>query len=399
MKVVVAHNRYSSAQPSGENGVVAMEIDGLSRTEVTVIPFLRSSDDIPALPARQRAALAYSPAYGGRAVRELRALLRSERPDVMHLHNPYPLLSPWIVRTAHAYGVPVVHTLHNYRQTCVNGLHVRARGPESDCAACHDCRGRALNLPAVRHRCYRGSRAQSAVMAATLALHRRTWPTLDRVLALTPAMAEYARGLGVPADRIVVRPNAVPDPGPHAQDGDGFLFAGRLSAEKGVRLLLEAWDRHATGSLGTLRIAGAGPLAGLVRARAEVRADIEYLGQLGAHDVTTQMRRAAVVAVPSTWDEVCPTVALEALANARPVLGTTRGGLPWLTDGAGWTVDPTVEALAAALPAARAGAARLARPAREAYERRFTPDVALRSLIDVYRSVTVSETAQGTRSR
>jgi len=412
MKVIVAHNRYVSAHPSGENTVVAAEIDELTRAGVTVLPFLRDSDDIPTLPLTQRAALVVSPAYARRAQRELRELLTMERPDLVHLHNPYPLLSPWVIRTAHAQGIPVVHTMHNYRQTCVNGLFYRPRSdvrtswlrssqarvgnslltsgaqegrlPDTDC---RDCVGRVIGLPAVRHACYRGSRAQSAVMAATLALHRRTWPTVDRVLVLTPAMATYARDIGIPDERIVVRPNAVADPGRHTESGDGLLLAGRLSAEKGVELLLNAWDRHPDGALGRLRIAGDGPLANLVRARAAGRQDIEYLGRLQPSDVAAAMRRSAVVVVPSTWDEVCPVVAIEALANARPVFGTDRGGLPWLVGDAGWTVPPTVDALAAALPVAVAGAAGLAARARESYEQRFTPRVSTRSLLEVYRSL------------
>src|SRR5690606_3473151 len=143
----------------------------------------------------------------------------------------------------------------------------------------------------------------SVVMAATLALHRGTWPTVDRLLVLTPVMADYARTLGIADDRIVVRPNAVPDPGPPTPGGTGFLFAGRLSAEKGIELLLDAWHRHPDGALGPLRIAGDGPLAGLVRARAATRGDIEYLGQVAPAEVANQIRRAAVVVVPSTWDE------------------------------------------------------------------------------------------------
>ena len=85
---------------------------------------------------------------------------------MLHLHNPYPLLSPWVVRTAHRHGVPVVQTVHNYRQVCSSGLYFR------DGVICQDCRGRALGVPAIVHRCYRGSRAQSALMATTLAVHR-----------------------------------------------------------------------------------------------------------------------------------------------------------------------------------------------------------------------------------
>jgi glycosyltransferase involved in cell wall biosynthesis len=409
LKVVIAHNQYSSAQPSGENAVVAAEIDELNRAGVHVLPFLRSSDEIATFSLAQRAALAVSPVYARRAQRELRDLLRRERPDVVHLHNPYPLLSPWVIRTAQAEGVPVVHTLHNFRQVCVNGLFHRAApavpsapsappdGPGASSppdavvpdagGSCRACAGRAIGLPAIRYACYRGSRAQSAVMATTLALHRRTWPRLDRVLALTPAMADFARSLGVAPERIVVRPNAVPDPGPTPGPGSGFLFAGRLSAEKGLTLLLDAWDRHPEGSLGPLRIAGDGPLAALVRDRATVRRDVTYLGRLDRAGVAAAMRDAAVVVVPSLWEEVCPMVAIEALAHARPVLGTTLGGLPWLIGEAGWTVPPTVEALAAALPVAAQTAPTLAGQARALYEARHTPAVATRTLLDVYRGL------------
>jgi len=383
MKVVVAHNQYSSAQPSGENAVVAAEIEELTRAGVNVLPFLRSSDEIATYSLAQKAALGVSPIYARRAQRELRDLLRRERPDVVHLHNPYPLLSPWVIRTAQAEGVAVVHTLHNFRQICVNGLFHR---PDMT-GSCRACVGRAFALPAIRHACYRGSRPQSAVMATTLAVHRRTWAGLDRVLALTPAMADYARSLGIAPERIVVRPNAVPDPGPAPGPGSGFLFAGRLSAEKGVTLLLDAWDRHPEGSLGPLRIAGDGPLAPLVRERAAIRRDVTYLGQLDRAGVAAAIREAAVVVVPSVWEEVCPMVAVEALAHARPVLGTALGGLPWLIGEAGWTVPPTVEALAAALPVAAGGAAALADRARALYEARYTPAVTTRTLLDIYRSL------------
>jgi glycosyltransferase involved in cell wall biosynthesis len=283
--------------------------------------------------------------------------------------------------------VPVVHTVHNYRQTCVNGLHFR------DGAPCHDCVGRRLPTPAVRHGCYRDSRAQSTVMAATITMHRGTWRTVDRFLALTPAMAAYVRSLGIPDERIVVRPNSVPDPGEHTELGDGFLMVGRLSAEKGVELVLDAWSRHPDGALGTLRIAGDGPLAELVTARAAVRSDIDFLGRLEPAGVMAAMRHSAVVVVPSVWDEVCPMVAIEALANGRPVLGTRRGGLPWLIgatgelDDGGWLVEPDVSALSSALPSARAEAAGRSGTARRHYERRFSPAITTQTLIATYQGL------------
>ncbi len=388
MKVVVAHNRYVSAQPSGENTIVDAEIAQLRAAGVTVLPFLRSSDEIAALGPVQKALLPLSPIYNGAAQRELGALLRTERPDVLHLHNPYPLLSPWVVRTAHAHGVPVVQTVHNYRQVCAPGLYFR------DGQICQECQGRRFALPAIRHACYRDSRAQSAVMATTLALHRGTWRSVDLFVALTDGVAAHLREYGIPADRIVVKPNAIPAPGPPpAGPGNGFLFAARLSAEKGLGLLLDAWSRHGLGELGTLRIAGDGPLRQLAETAAARRSDVSYLGPLDAAAVRAEIRAAGCVVVASTWHDVLPTIVIEALSHGRPVLGTAMGGIPYLlgTDSpataAGWVVEPEPAALAAGLKTAHAGAAALAGAARQRYETMFTPELLTQRLIDIYTQV------------
>lgn len=223
----MAHNRYREAQPSGENTIVDAEIAQLTAAGVEVLPFLRSSDEIPSMSKPAKALLPISPIWAPKAQHDLDRLLVEHRPDVLHLHNPYPLLSPWVVRTAHKRGVPVVQTVHNYRQVCSSGLYFR------DGVICQDCRGRALGVPAIVHRCYRDSRAQSALMATTLAVHRPTWRSVDRFIALTSAVADHLRDYGIPDERIVVKPNAVPDPGTPTPVGDGFLFMGRLSPEKG----------------------------------------------------------------------------------------------------------------------------------------------------------------------
>ncbi|WP_200212306.1 glycosyltransferase family 4 protein [Micromonospora coerulea] len=415
MRIVVAHNRYREAQPSGENTIVDAEIAQLTAAGVEVLPFIRSSDEIPTMPKTAKALLPISPIYAPRAQQELSRLLTEHRPDVLHLHNPYPLLSPWVVRTAHKHGVPVVQTVHNYRQVCSSGLYFR------DGVICQDCRGRALGVPAIVHRCYRGSRAQSALMATTLAVHRPTWKSVDRFIALTTAVADHLRDYGIPDERIVVKPNAIPDPGQPAPVGEGFLFLGRLSPEKGLDLLLDAWRRHPEGALGQLRIAGDGELRPLVEAAAAERADVTFLGPLDRAGVRAALDDSAVVLATSTWHDVLPTVIIEALASGRPVLGTALGGIPYLVgadtprepagtgpaavasavpgDGrvappagieageAGWVVAPEPAALAAALPVARAGAAALAPAARARYERTFHPDVVTKQLIDIYAGV------------
>ncbi|WP_420117217.1 glycosyltransferase [Micromonospora sp.] len=421
MRIVVAHNRYREAQPSGENTMVDSEIGQLTAAGVEVLPFIRSSDEIPSMPKSAKALLPISPIYAPRAQQELSRLLTEHRPDVLHLHNPYPLLSPWVVRTAHKHGVPVVQTVHNYRQVCSSGIYFR------DGVICQDCKGRALAVPSIVHRCYRDSRAQSALMAATLAVHRGTWRSVDRFIALTSAIADHLTDYGIPAERIVVKPNAVPDPGAPTPLGDGFLYLARLTPEKGVDLLLDAWRRHPVGSLGTLRVAGDGELRPLVEAAAAERADVVYLGQLDRDGVRAAVEASAVVIAASMWHDVLPTVIIEALASGRPVLGTALGGIPYLVGAdaphepagtgpaavasavaghapppagppavpagllggtAGWVVPPDPAALAAALPVARAGAALLSAPARLRYEQTFHPDVVLKRHLAIYASLT-----------
>jgi glycosyltransferase involved in cell wall biosynthesis len=379
VKVVVAHNRYREAIPSGENVIVDTEIAQLRAAGVEVLAFQRSSDSIAALPAAQKALLPISPIYGRAAQQDLARLLDEHRPDLLHLHNPYPLLSPWVIKTAHRYGVPVVQTVHNYRQVCSSGLYFR------DGHNCYDCSGKAIGWPAVQHKCYRGSRAQSALMATTLAVHRPTWRSVDRYIALTDRIAAHLRDYGIPADRIVIKPNSLPDPGAPDPLGDGFLYAARLSDEKGLGLLLDAWRRHPDGALGRLRIAGDGELRPLAERAAAERSDVTYLGILDREQMAAARREASVVVAVPTWDDVLPTVILEAMAAGRPVLGTEVGGIPYLLGGeAGWVVKPDPDALAAALPIARAGAAEVAPRARRRYAEAFRPEVVTRQLIDVY---------------
>jgi glycosyltransferase involved in cell wall biosynthesis len=381
MKVVVAHNRYASGQPSGENVIVDAEIAQLGAAGVEVLPFLRSSDEIGTFSTAQKVLLPLSPIRGTDSQGALAALIKSEKPDLLHLHNPYPLISPAVVRTAHRHGLPVVHTVHNYRQVCAPGLYFR------DGHICTECRGRAFPLPAVRHTCYRGSKAQSAVMAATLAWHRGTWKSVDRFIALTDRIAEHLADFGIPSERITVRPNGIPDAGVAEVAGDGFLYAARLTPEKGLELVLDAWSRHADGALGPLRIAGDGPLRPLAERAASARADVTYLGPVDNATVRAEIARAACVIAASTWHDVLPTIVLESLSAGRPVLVTDRGGLPYLAGEAGWVVEPDAGSLAAGLARAREEAAKLAPVARARYETRFSPDVLTDRLIDIYREV------------
>jgi glycosyltransferase involved in cell wall biosynthesis len=219
---------------------------------------------------------------------------------------------------------------------------------------------------------------------------------VDRYIALTGRIADHLRNYGIPDDRIVIKPNGLPDPGDPAPLGDGFLYAARLSPEKGLGLLLDAWSRHPDGELGQLRIAGDGELRPLAERAAAERTDVTYLGPLDQAGMAAARRDASVIVAVPTWDDVLPTVILEAMATGRPVLGTDVGGIPYLLGigetvaPAGWVVRPDPESLATALPIARADATAVAPAARDRYLRAFHPDVVTRRLIDIYTGLTAN---------
>jgi glycosyltransferase involved in cell wall biosynthesis len=382
MKVLVVHNDYRAATPSGENVAVRAQVESLRAAGVDVITYLRSSDEIAARTGLERAALPIEPLLGPGATRDLRTLLDAETPDIVHLHNVFPLISPRVIDAAHDRGVGVVATAHNYRLVCAKGTYFR------DGHDCHDCAGLPIGIPAVLHACYRDSRAQSSVMVTALAAHRRRFCRVDGYVALTPLMADHLVSYGIDRERITVVPNFAPDPGLVPAPGHGALFAGRLSPEKGFRLLAAAWDGLPEGAVGPLVIAGDGRDRPDVLALARRRSDVRYAGAVPAASMPGLIGAAAVIVVPSVWDDVCPMIAVEAMALGRPVLATARGGLPYLvgTDG-GEVVEATSGALRAGLRRLLDAGPAAGRAARARYERLFSPAVITSALIGVYERV------------
>jgi len=242
---------------------------------------------------------------------------------VVHVHNTLPLLSPSVFHAAHDGGAATVHTLHNYRLVCPGNLLLR------DGAICRDCVGKAFAAPAVRHTCYRGSAAATAAVAVTTAVHRRlgTW---DREVDRYIVLSEFARGVfvegGLPADRIAVKPNPAPEGAQAGPGGAGALFAGRLTAEKGVRVLLAAWASDP--SLPVLTIAGDGELAGEVAEAAATDPRIRPVGWQTAAQMAERMATADALVVPSLWYEGWPLVTVEAMGRGTPVVASGHGPFP-----------------------------------------------------------------------
>jgi glycosyltransferase involved in cell wall biosynthesis len=382
MRILVVHNRYRSSMPSGENRVVDDEVEMLRDAGLVVETFFRDSDDIESFGPLRKAALAVSPTYSAEAVRDFRRVLAEFRPDVVHLHNPFPLISPWVVRVAKQAGIPVVQTVHNYRMSCPAGTFFR------DGKICEDCTGKAFPWPAVQHGCYRGSRAQSLSIAVAARAHRSTWELVDRFLPVSEFVADKLIEAGVPRTRITVKYNACAVPARRTPPGNGFLLASRLGAEKGIRLMLDAWDSAGLRGRSSLTIAGDGPLRPIVEAASRVDDSIRYVGRVPPFEVERLLQTAAVAIIPSTWYEGLPTIAVQAFAVGRPVITTDVGALASSSAKAAcWITPLDAAALAKSLVEAagdRLVVERKARLALECHRSKFTPKAVRNALIGVY---------------
>ena len=380
LTVLLVHNVYQ--QPGGEDGVFEREGALLEERGHRVLRYVLHNDDVEGL---SRAALAARALWSREAYAHVRRVVEAEGVDVVHVHNTLPLASPSVFHAAHDGGAATVHTLHNYRMVCPGNLLLR------DGAICHDCVGRAFAAPAVRHRCYRGSAAATAAVAATTALHRAagTW---DRAVDRYVALSAFARRLfiegGLPADRVVVKHNA-PEGDPVAgPGGDAVLFAGRLAKGKGIRVLLQAWASDP--ALPRLRIAGDGELADLVRDAAAADDRVEWLGWLDADKLAWKTAAAGLVVAPSTCYDGWPLVAVEAMGFGTPVVATDHGAFPeMIEDGVTGRLVPRGDAaaLAAAVRDLTADPARLdamREQTRARFAERFSRDVNYRQLRAIY---------------
>jgi glycosyltransferase involved in cell wall biosynthesis len=390
MRILQVHNRYRSSAPSGENRVVDLEAAHLVRRGHVVERFEAHSDDIATWPAVKRALLPGRVVWSKESYRDLRRVLRDQRPDVVHVHNVIPLLSCSVLYACAREQVPVVATFHNYRLVCPAG------GLFRDGHVCHDCVGR-LPVPAIRHGCYRDSALATIPMVVSAEAHSGSWRHLvSAFVCISKSQRDLLAPFQFPEDRVFVKHNLVPLAEavvPPAGAGDTVLYAGRLDHAKGAPLLMEAWDRYTAASgTGSLRlvVAGAGRLEGSVAAWAHDRRDIEVLGLVRPDECRALMAAARAVVVPSQWEEPFGLVVVEAMAAGSAVIAPAHGSFPELiVDGQeGRLFHPgRAESLAQAFGEVENYPERFrcyGQNARRGYEARFDPDANIDQLVSIY---------------
>jgi glycosyltransferase involved in cell wall biosynthesis len=385
MTVLMVHNSYR--ETGGEDHVFADEASLLESRGHHVIRY-RLHNDVAV--RMNPVNLAGKTIYNSSSYREITTLIREHRPRVAHFHNTFPLISPAGYYAAAAEGVPVVQTLHNYRLLCPNGLFFRDGRP------CEDCLGAKIPLDGVVHACYRESRAASGVVAAMLATHRSlgTWARkVDAYVTPTEfARRKFVEG-GLPADKIVTKPNFVNrDPGPGDGGGGYALFVGRLSPEKGLVTLLDAWRRLGERAV-PLKVVGDGPLAHLVRRASSENPRIEFVGSRPPAEVHALMRCAAVLVFPSELYETFGRVIVESFAAGTPVVATDIGSAAELVDHGrtGFLFSPG-SASDLSRHVARLGSPAydlhvMRENARAQFEERYTAERNYEMLTDIYESL------------
>jgi glycosyltransferase involved in cell wall biosynthesis len=382
MRILQVHNVYQQA--GGEDRVVAAEQALLSANGHTVFQYTVHNDAVKKMAAVE---LGCKTVWNQEAYGSIRRLIVEQSIELVHVHNTLPLVSPAVYYAAAAQQTPVVQTLHNYRLLCPAATFYRQG------KICELCLGKAIKYPAVMHRCYRGSLAASAAVSAMLAAHHFAGTYQRKIhtyIALTKfARAKFAEG-GLPPERMVVKPNFLAeDPGAGGGHGGYALFAGRLTEEKGLATLLDAWAAGAKSI--PLKIAGDGPLQAFVRARAAALPGVEYLGACEHARVIELLQDAAFLVFPSRWYEGMPMVVLEATACGTPVVAFGIGSMnDLIVDGLNGIKLAADDGSALARFLENSGEltekmAALRRGARMHFEQNFSAKVNYGLLLEIYR--------------
>ena len=337
MKILLVHNYYGSAAPSGENKVFEAERAMLEKRGHEVAVYARHSDEIRNgnVIARLWGMVKGALCTVGNpfAARSVSKLCREFKPDVVHFHNTFPLISPLAVRAA-SKCAPVVMTLHNYRTACAAGVPTRGG------KVCSLCLDKKCVLDGVKYRCYRGSLAATLPLAINIAIYRKLLPKwVSRFIVLSEFQKRKMVEYGWPEKKIVVKGNFINhvEHVEQVEKKDQIVYVGRLSKEKGVETLIKAFailcGRSETPAqsiwLKNLKLVIVGD--GVDRPELEKLAtglNVEFLGLKPTSIVRTIMAESKATILPSEWWETFGLTVAESMLEKTPVVVSDLGALP-----------------------------------------------------------------------
>jgi glycosyltransferase involved in cell wall biosynthesis len=379
--VLMVHNYYQ--ERGGEDLSFEAERRALEHVGVTVHTYIDTNHRVDTLGGVRTSMKCI---WSREAQTDIRRIIRETRPQLMHVQNSFPLISPSIYYSARAENVPVVQSIRNYRLICPTATFFR------DNRVCEDCMGRRFSWPGVLHACYRSSRAGTAAVAGMQAIHRAlgTWTRqVDEFISLSQFGKRKMVEGGLPEEKITVKPNFVfPDPGPSDDPREFMLFVGRLSDEKGIETMIQAWEQIHCDI--PLVVAGQGPASPVVSSAAERLEGVTWLGPQTIDSIYDLMGRAVAVLFPSEWYETFGRVVIEAYARSTPVIASNLGAISELVDPGTTGLlfeprDPSSLAAAARKMWSRPEASRrMGENGRQRFEEEFTVHHHLRAIDEIY---------------
>ncbi|HEY0841823.1 glycosyltransferase [Methylotenera sp.] len=378
MRVLIAHNYYQQA--GGEDAVVAEEASLLESHDIAVEIYAKHNDSIKFMP---RAQLALETLWSKKSADEVSAVIKRFKPDVIHSHNTFPLISPSLYYAAARQNIPVVQTLHNFRLFCAQAMFMR------DGKVCEDCLGKLAWRGVIRG-CYRGSKLQSAAVVSMQGLHRMLGTyqhKVTRYIALNQFCSDKFIEAGLPKSRMSIKPNFIDLPlltNDSTQLRQGGLFVGRLSIEKGLVTLAEAASIYTQAKL---EIIGVGPEERMLK----THANISLQGWKAPIDIYASMRSASYLVMPSIWYENFPRTLVEAFACGLPVIASRLGAMAELIDDGftGLLFEPgNAKDLAEKMQWADSHPEEMLKMGREArweYETKYTSAINFKQLMAIYK--------------
>jgi glycosyltransferase involved in cell wall biosynthesis len=389
MKILIVHNRYRPTAPSGENLVVDQESAALSARGHDVALFQRHSGEIVEWSPLRRATLPARVLWSEDSRRGIAESLVKFRPDVVHVHNTFPLVTPSVLYACRDHSVPIVMTVHNYKFGCASGTFFR------DGQVCHDCLG-GSSFPALAHGCYRGSAASTAPVVLSSWLHRTAWRTMiTAYIFISAAQRDLLAPVGLPTDRSFVKHNFVPTPSFEIEVATKpqVAYVGRLDEPKGAPFLMRAWDafraRHRLSPL-RLVVVGEGELSEAVASWATHQQSVTLAGYVSRPEVYRILAESRAVIIPSQWEETFGMVAVEAMAAGTAPAASAHGAFPELIthQSDGVLFPPTdIDALVDILADVEDNPQRwdgYGQHARQTYRSRFGRDANVARLLEIY---------------